>query len=150
MVELKQTNRQPAFTKDSIGRNVTMQLKAGQTLMEVRPYWVSEKIYDYQQKKHIDFDMLQDSLDSIFGIKMLYKLNSYLIMETEDLLHFYCLKSVADCRRLIDAIISYRINDGKTDCMYARDVNTLHRKYLYEHLAECGLTRQKLYRHGTR
>jgi hypothetical protein len=150
MVDMERTNAAPAYTKDSMGRNVTMDIKTSQTLMALAPYWLSEKVYDNQLKEHINFDDLMGQLDAIPGTKMVYKIHSHLFIEAGEELRFYSLKSVSDCLRLINTIITERLAEGIGDCLYARDMNTAHRKYLYEHLNKYGCPRKKFYRMGTR
>jgi hypothetical protein len=150
VVDRVKSSQLPAHTKDKMGRNVTMKLNPGEYLMKLTPYWVEEKIFDNQLKKHITFDTLMEQLDAISGTKMVYKINSHLFVEWEGNLAFYSLKSVSDSLRLINTLIKERLESGRGDCIYARDMNTAHRKFLYEHLKDFGCSRKKIYRHGTR
>jgi hypothetical protein len=141
-----QSKRTP-FTKDELGRNVTMDVPAGQTLMLVQPYWVEEKIYDNQTKKHIYLEELMVILDNIRGMKMVYKLNCHIFVENEGKIIFFSLKNKFDSDRLMDILIQYRVSEFGTDCMFSKDVGSYHRRYLYDHLIKAGYSRSKLYRH---
>jgi hypothetical protein len=150
MVLQEKTDKQPAHAKDYMGRNVTMQVRPHQTLMELSQYFVPEKIYDNQSKKHIYFDDLMSQLDAIPGLKMVYKLNSHVFVEADQNLRFYSLKNVSDCLRLINVLIEERMKGGRMDCMFARDMNRQHRSYLYQHLANNDHAVSKMKRHYSR
>jgi hypothetical protein len=139
-----------AHAKDSLGRNVTMPVEEGQGILELAFYYWPEKIYDNHQKKRILFEDLMRRLDEIEGLKMIYKLNAHVLVETEEVLDFYSLKYVPDALRLINLIIEKRRGDGINDCLYSRDGDTLHRKYLYQRLTEAGYDIRKLYKHYSR
>lgn len=137
------------YTRDQFGRNMTVKIKDHQSLLDLEPYMIEEKIYDNHSKKRITFNTLMVTLSSLSGVKMIYKLNSHIFVENDDTILFYSLKNVSDCERLINLLISERTRLGLSDCIFSRDMDTIHRKYLYEHLMNEGFSIKKLYRHFT-
>jgi hypothetical protein len=117
-------------------------------LLQVEPYWVEEKIWDNQTKKHIYFNDLLKILYKSPGIKMVYTLNSHLFVEGDKSnIRFYSLKNCDDATRLIDLIMQVYLDEGRTDCLFSKDVDNIHRKFLYNHLLNLGYSKNKLYKH---
>lgn len=137
------------FTKDYLGRNITMDLRPFQSLVMINPYWVEEKIWDNQRRQRIRFEDIMILLDDMPGLKMIYKLNSHILIETDEILMFSA-KTVLDAMRFINLTIETRISEGKTDCLFSKDVDRIHRQYLYEHLNQYGIDKKKVLKHFTR
>jgi hypothetical protein len=151
IISNQEKQQSKVHSRDYMGRNITMNIKPHQSLLSLHPYHVEEKIYDNQKKKHIYFNDLMRQLDDLMGIKMIYKINSHLFVETDATIQFYSLKNIHDCMRLIDALIEQRLRAGKGDCIYSRDVDRVHRKFIYQHLRDNGYNiESKIYRHYSR
>jgi hypothetical protein len=106
-------------------------------------------IFDYQHKKKITVEKFIKNYLSQDGLKMISKLNNKMIVQNEELLSIFVLKTDEEVHRLFDELFEYFKNIKKYDCMFVRDLDVAQRKYLYDFLTKKGINIDYLYRKET-
>lgn len=138
------------FGKDDLGRNrklITNEKK--QTIYRLCNYKVEELIYDVLSKKRITFSEFIKTYLTFTGIKMFSKLNHKLILQEDNKLNLFSLKSQQEAERFFEILNDYIISNGRMDIMMVRDINTSHRKILYDLFKSQNLSIKMLYRRFT-
>jgi hypothetical protein len=82
-------------------------------------------------------------------LKTVSKLNNKIVIQCNEDFNIFTLKNEEDSERLLKTIESFFIKNGRNDCIFIRDLNTIHRKWLYDILEKNGFSRKKLYRKHT-
>ena len=88
-------------------------------------------------------------LDRAKKLKTISKLNNKIVVQSNDNFTLFTLKNEEDSERLLETLESYFIKNGRNDCIFVKDLNTVHRKWLYDVLENNGFDRKKLYRKFT-
>ena len=60
--------------------------------------------------------------------KQVFTLNNKLIIQCDDTVNIFSLKTVSDASRLIDIIEFELLDSGRLDCLLVRDTNTVQLK----------------------
>ena len=141
-----ETNK-PVFKKDNLGRNITVNIDGDYSFLDIKPYWVEEKIYDHQVKKRITFDFLLSNYIPRADFKQVFTLNNKLIVQNNEKYYLFSLKNVSDSKRLMDAISRKFSEKGRVDAIFVNDYSTTQRKQLYNKLEKEGFDRKFLYKH---
>jgi ABC-type ATPase with predicted acetyltransferase domain len=138
------------YKRDSVGRSVKVTLDNGEReIIELSPYNLEEQIFDIKNKKRIFFSEFIEKYLPKKNIKMLSKLNHKIIVQNEDKINLFSLKSEVDAERFMSILGSYFLESRRADTLFVRDINTSQRKYLYDLLINAGYSKQTLYRKFT-
>jgi len=150
LLEKKKNNLFPYFITDEYGRNVKINLEDDDySIVKINPYKVEEFIQDYEKKSRISLDIFINDYLSTDGIKMISKLNNKIILQIDQKINLFVLKSDNDASRFVDLLSSHFLNIKRYDCMFVKDISTAQRKYLYDLLIEYGFPKKFLYRQVT-
>ena len=130
------------YIKDDIGRTKEVLMgDSAYNIIKLLPYWREEFIYDHNTKKKISYINLLDTYLNSKDFKQVFTLNNKLIIQCDDIVNIFSLKTVSDSSRLIDIIEFELLDAGRLDCLLVRDTNTVQRKQLYNLLEGLGYNR---------
>ena len=134
--------------RDEFGRliDVGVDLK-GYRLKEMIPYWMEEKVYDHDSKKHIRYHELFEIFEQVREIAQVFTLNAKLFLQIEDRVRMFGNKNLNDSDRLFDLLREDLLNSGKGNFIFVKDITTSQRKTLYDLLEKKGYKRRELFRH---
>tara|TARA_R110001592_G_scaffold268186_2_gene534372 strand:- start:389 stop:1024 length:636 start_codon:yes stop_codon:yes gene_type:complete len=133
------------FVKDSVGRTKKVSLgNSSYHIIKLLPYWKEEKIYDHQQKNKISFNHLLKNYLTGKEFKQVFSLNNKLIIQHDEIFNLFSLKTISDAQRLLGILELGFIDDGRYDCLFVRDTDTVQRKQLYNILTGVGYGRDFL------
>ena len=141
----------PLFVTDEIGRSekVFLEGETPYTFLDIKPYHIEEKIYDWQTDSKITLEELIKKYCPKNNFKSISSLNNKLVIQIDEEFKLFSLKNTDDSHRLINTMESHFMNLGRRDAMFVRDTSTTQRKWLYNVLEEKGFDRKKLYRQST-
>ena len=141
----------PLFKSDEIGRNVNIFIEGDSdyVIKRINNYFIEELIFDWQTDKRITFNELIKTYIPKNELKTISKLNNKIVVQTNENFTLFTLKNEEDSERLLETLESYFIKNGRNDCIFVKDLNTVHRKWLYDVLEKHGFNRKKLYRKYT-
>lgn len=150
LVELSNKQLFPIYMTDEMGRNIKVKLEdENMTLVEIKPYKKEELIFDIQKNKKITTnELIKDYLKSD-GVKMISTLNNKIIIQINDKVFLFSLKSEKESGRFIDCLSSYFFKTKRGDCIFVKDYSSAQRKYLFEILESMGIDKKILYRKFT-
>ena len=80
---------------------------------------------------------------------MISKLNNKIIIQNNEKIHLFSLKTEEDSNRLIDTLSEYMINQERIDCILIKDGSKEQKKYMYDLLSKNGYDKLILYRKFT-
>jgi hypothetical protein len=80
---------------------------------------------------------------------MISKLNNKIIIQNNEKIHLFSLKTEEDSNRLIDTLSEYMINQERIDCILIKDGSKEQKKYMYDLLNKNGYDKSILYRKFT-
>ena len=150
LLQKKSNKTTPFFIRDEFGRNQKVDLDdSNYQIVKIETYREPELIFDYQHKKKITVEKFIKNYLSQDGLKMISKLNNKMIVQNEELLSIFVLKTDEEVHRLFDELFEYFKNIKKYDCMFVRDLDVAQRKYLYDFLTKKGINIDYLYRKET-
>jgi hypothetical protein len=150
LVELSNKQLFPIYMTDEMGRNIKVKLDDdNMTLVEVVPYKKEETIFDIQTNKKITTQELIKKYIKGDGIKMISTLNNKIIIQIDDKISIFSLKSEQESGRFIDSLTSYFFKIKRKDCIFVKDYSSAQRKYLFEILGKMGIDKKILYRKFT-
>jgi hypothetical protein len=134
--------------RDDFGRliDVGVDMK-GYRLKEMIPYWVEEKVYDHDNKKHIRYHELLEIFEEVSEIAQVFTLNTKLFLQIEDKVRMFGNKNLSDSDRLFDLLREDLLNSKKGNFIFVKDITTQQRKTLYNLLEKKGYKRTELFRH---
>lgn len=131
---------------DEFGRNVYVNLEDSEyQLIKISEFNLSEKIFDLQKNKRIDYETFIKSYSSTESIQMIFKLNNKIVIQEDDSFNLFSLKSSDDAERFLDCLK----NDNKKNFLLVKDISIEQKKYLYNLLSEKGFNKKMLYRNST-
>jgi len=141
----------PLFKSDEIGRNINIFIEgeSDYVIKRINNYFIEELIFDWQTDKRITFNELIKTYIPKNELKTISKLNNKIVVQSNDNFTLFTLKNEEDSERLLETLESYFIKNGRNDCIFVKDLNTVHRKWLYDVLENNGFDRKKLYRKFT-
>jgi len=141
----------PLFYTDEFGRNekVFLDGESHYTFIDIKPYELEEKIYDWQTDSKIDMQKLIYDYCPSKQMKSISTLNNKIIIQIEEDFKVFSLKNIDDAQRALKTMEKYYIRKGRRDAIFVRDISTTQRKWLYDVLEKNGFDRKKLYRQHT-
>ena len=146
----KGKEKNPIYITDFLGRNIKVQTDDdGHSIIKISPYKKEELIHDYKTKKRLSFNVWEKRFLGLSGVKMISKLNNKIVFQINEEYRMFTLKNDEDSKRFLDILEDRLIKQKRTDCLIVRDISTIQRKYLYEHLVEAGYPKSYLFRHST-
>lgn len=150
IVGIKDKKDNTLYKKDALGRTIKIELEHNQReIIELSSYNLEEQIFDIKEKKRIFLAEFIKKYLSTKNIKMVSKLNHKIIVQNEDKINLFSLKSENEAERFLKILSLFFLENKRTDTLFIRDNDTLQRKYLYELLINAGYTKQTLYRKFT-
>lgn len=136
------------YKKDELGKNQSIELlDSDYRIKELMPWWEQEKIYDFQQKKHIFFQEMFDTVYKITSPAQIFTLNNKIFVQIDDDVTVYKNKNLNDTIRLFEILQSELLHKKRKNFMFVKDVTSYQRKMLYDLLVPKGFTRNELFRH---
>lgn len=150
IVELSSKQLVPVYMTDEFGRNIKVKLdEDGMTLFRIQSYRKEETIYDIAQSKKITMSELIKRYLKGEGLKMISVLNNKIIVQEEEKIHLFTLKSEMESSRFVDCLSNHFFKIKRGDCLLIKDSSTAQRKYLYSLLESKGIDKKILYRKFT-
>lgn len=143
------TNVQKSLTlKDDLGRNIPVNLDNSEyVFLDIKPYKIEEKIYDYQSKKRIYFnEFIKNYCDKYNDLKSIFSLNNKICVQIDLDVYIFSLKDSSESKRFLDCCSNYFYNENRSDAFFVYDVSTPQRKWIYKTLEEKGFDKKNLYR----
>jgi hypothetical protein len=136
------------WVKDSLGRNQKAILEDDNLrIKEIIPYWVEEKVYDYDNGKRIRYHEMMEQILPINDIAQIFTLNNKLFVQIEDNVRYFSCKNLIDTERLFEIVKNDLLNRKRANFMFVKDVSTQQRKMLYAMLIAKGYKKSELFRH---
>jgi hypothetical protein len=142
LVEINDKKKDNTYVKDSLGRNIKIEIEDGFNIIKINDFKIEELFVDYQNKQKIPTQQFIKKYLDKPGFKLLSKLNNKIVLQNDDLTFLFTFKTIDESARFIDTL--QKLN--RKDCMYVKDYNTIHRKYLYEILEQKGFSKNYLQR----
>lgn len=150
IVEMSSRQLVPVYMTDEFGRNVKVKLdEDGMTLFKIQPYKKEETLYDIKEGKKITMSDLIKKYLKGDGLKMVSVLNNKIVVQEDEKIHLFTLKSESESSRFVDCMSSYFFKIKRGDCLFVKDYSTAQRKYLYTLLESNGIDKKILYRKFT-
>ena len=146
LVELSSKQLIPVYMTDEFGRNIKVKLdEDGMTLFEISPYKKEELIFDIKENRKITVDKFIKSYLKGDGMKMISSLNNKIVVQENEKINLFTLKSESESERFIDCVSSHFFKIRRSDCLFVKDSSTPQRKYLYTLLEASGIDKKILY-----
>jgi predicted Fe-Mo cluster-binding NifX family protein len=150
LVEMSSKQLVPVYMTDEFGRSVKVKLNEdGMTLFQINPYKKEELIYDIKDGKKITVQELIKKYLKGDGLKMVSVLNNKIVVQEEEKISLFTLKSEKESSRLVDCLSLYFFKIKRGDCLFIKDYSSTQRKYLYSLLESNGFSKRVLYRKFT-
>ena len=150
IVEMSSKQLVPVYMTDEFGRNVKVKLdEDGMTLFKIQPYRKEETIFDIKEGKKITMSDLIKKYMKGDGLKMISVLNNKIVLQEDEKIHLFTLKSESESSRFIDSMSLHFFKIKRGDCLFVKDYSTAQRKYLYSLLESNGIDKKILYRKFT-
>lgn len=136
------------WVKDSLGRNQKATFEdENLRIKEIIPYWVEEKVYDYNNGKRIRYHEMMEQILPISEIAQIFTLNNKMFIQIEDDVRYFSCKNLIDTERLFEIVKNDLLNRKRGNFMFVKDVSTQQRKMLYAMLIAKGYKKSELFRH---
>jgi hypothetical protein len=119
------------------------------TLFQISPYKKEELIYDIKEGKKITVQDLIKKYMRGDGLKMVSVLNNKIVVQEEEKINLFTLKSEKESSRLVDCMSLHFFKIKRGDCLFIKDYSSTQRKYLYTLLESNGFSKRVLYRKFT-
>jgi hypothetical protein len=150
IVEMSSKQLIPVYVKDELGRSLKVNLNEdGMTLFKIEPYRKEETIYDIKEGKKITMPNLIKKYLKGDGLKMVSVLNNKIVLQEDEKIYLFTLKSESESSRFVDCMSSHFFKIKRGDCLFVKDFSTPQRKYLYNLLESNGIDKRVLYRKFT-
>jgi predicted Fe-Mo cluster-binding NifX family protein len=150
IVELSSKQLVPVYMTDEFGRSIKVKLNEdGMTLFQISPYKKEELIYDIKEGKKITVQDLIKKYMRGDGLKMVSVLNNKIVVQEDEKINLFTLKSEKESSRLVDCMSLHFFKIKRGDCLFIKDYSSTQRKYLYTLLESNGFSKKVLYRKFT-
>ena len=83
------------------------------------------------------------------GVKLVSKLNNKIIVQNDDSINIFSLKSESESKRFLTILEDYMLKNKRLDCIIVSDDSTPQKKYLYSLLESKGISKLILYKKST-
>lgn len=150
IIEMSSKQLVPVYMTDEFGRSIKVKLdEEGMTLFKIQPYKKEETIYDIKEGKKITMSELMKKYMKGDGLKMISVLNNKIVLQEDEKIHLFTLKSESESSRFIDSMSLHFFKIKRGDCLFVKDYSTAQRKSLYSLLESNGIDKKILYRKFT-
>jgi len=150
LIEMSTNQLIPIYMTDEYGRSSKVKLEGdGMTLFKIDYYKKEETIYDISKKKKITSQQLIKTYLKGDGLKMISSLNNKIIVQEDEKIHLFTLKTESEASRFIDCLSLHFFKTKRGDCLFVKDHSSAQRKYLFNMLESYGIDKKKLYRKFT-
>jgi hypothetical protein len=140
----------PVYINDDFGRNIKIKLEEdGMSISHISPYRKEETIFDIKKSKKITVQELIRLYLKGDGLKMVSVLNNKILIQEEEKLNLFTLKTEEEASRFVDCLSKYFFKIKRGDCLFIKDYSSPQRKYLYSLLESSGIDKKILYRKFT-
>jgi len=138
------------FIKDELGRQVKVNLNDSDfKILNISNYSIEESLFDLQKNKKIQtIDFIRKYVKKD-GVKLISKLNNKVIVQNDDDLFLFSLKSDQDCHRFLGCLGDYMLKNNRLDVIIVPTDDITQKKYLYSLLDSKGISKSFLYRKST-
>ena len=139
-----------AAVKDDIGRWVTTTINHDDfSFVKLASYQVIGTVYDHKSQKKITVEDMLDRYLPKRNFCQLFSLNNKIIIQNDDDISIFSLKTVPECQRLMNCLSTHFNKNNIMNCLLVKDTSTIQRKQLYKLLTEKGFKKPFLYKHYT-
>lgn len=143
-------DKNPIYVKDSLGRNIKAELDSDDFgIIQINTYNKEEKFLDYKTKNKITTTQFINKYLKGSGLKMLSKLNNKIVVQNEDNINLFTLKTEDDAFRFTEILSDFLIKNNKKDCIIVNDYSTIQRKSIYNMLVKNGFPLNYLQTYST-
>jgi hypothetical protein len=150
LIEKNDQTKPQLFRVDEFGRNVKISTDdSNMNVLKMEKYNYQESIYHIDFRKRILADDLVKTELKEKTLKLFSKLNNKVIVQNDEKITLYSLKSDLDADRFLDEVQKYSIKEKKDNCLIVKDTSREQRKYLYGLLVNKGYSKKMLYRKST-
>jgi len=138
------------FSQDDIGRNIRVNLEDSDLqIIKIHRYRVPEKLHDWSTNKRITYDEFFKKHFTNKELKNVFTVNNKIIVQRDEQTSVYSLKNIEESKRLLMLLQDEFVSLKRADAIFVKDMDTIQRKYLYEHLEKLGIDKKRLYRQST-
>jgi hypothetical protein len=149
LLEKDPENVKDFYVKDELGRQTKVEMESNYGIIEVKPYKVEDFLYDVLKKTKIDFNSFEKSYLKLGSLKLISKLNNKIVVQNDDDITLFSLKSDDDCFRFLTILIEKMNSESRIDVLIVMDTTKTQKKYLYDLLEKKGIPKSVLYRRYT-
>ncbi len=150
IVEMSSKQLVPVYMTDEFGRNIKVKLEnPDYNIIKISPYRYPETIFDIERNKKITVDFFLNRYLPKVGVKVMSVLNNKVIIQNDDEVRLFSLKSENEAERFIAEISSLFYKNKRGDCLFVTDTSSPQRKYLFQFLESKGFDKKILYRKFT-
>lgn len=142
-------NFESYFIKDSLGRQIKVDIDNGYKVIDLKPFKVAESLYDVNSKTKITFEKFMNLHLKDKSIKLLSKLNNKVVLQNDSDVKLFSLKNEIESDRFLKELNDYLISKNRMDCIIVNETSKAQKKYLYDVLSDMGLEKKLLYRRTT-
>ena len=138
------------FSQDDIGRNIKVNLEDSDLqIIKIHRYRVPEKLHEWSTNKRITYDEFFKKHFTNKELKNVFTVNNKIIVQRDEQTSVYSLKNIEESKRLLMLLQDEFVSLKRADAIFVKDMDTIQRKYLYEHLEKLGIDKKRLYRQST-
>jgi hypothetical protein len=138
------------FSQDDIGRNIRVTLEDSDLqIIKIHRYGVPEKLHDWSTNKRITYDEFFKKHFTNKELKNVFTVNNKIIVQRDEQTSVYSLKNIEESKRLLMLLQDEFVSLKRADAIFVKDMDTIQRKYLYDHLEKLGIDKKRLYRQST-
>ena len=150
IVELSKNKLLPIYLTDEMGRSIRVKLdEDNMTLSQISQYKKEELLYDLQTKNKITTQEIIKKYLKGDGLKMISVLNNKIVLQIEEEVLLFSLKSESESSRFVDCLSLHFFKTKRGDCLFVKDYSLAQRKYMYNLLESKGIDKKILYRKFT-
>jgi hypothetical protein len=150
IVEMSSNQLVPVYMTDEYGRHTKVKLDSNDmVLFQISPFKKEEKVFDITKKKKITINQLIKTYLKGDGLKLISSLNNKIVIQEDEKINLFTLKSESESSRFIDCLSSYFFKIKRGDCLFVKDHSSAQRKYLLNLLESYGVDKKILYRKFT-
>jgi hypothetical protein len=138
------------FSQDDIGRNIRVNLEDSDLqIIKIHRYRVPEKLHEWSTNKRITYDEFFKKHFTNKELKNVFTVNNKIIVQKDEQTSVYSLKNIEESKRLLMLLQDEFVSLKRADAIFVKDMDTIQRKYLYDHLEKLGIDKKRLYRQYT-
>lgn len=150
LLSKKEDNDSILYKQDDLGRNTKIEIiDSDYKIIKIEKYNLPEKIYDWSKNKRITFDDFFSKYFKTKEFKSVFSVNNKIVIQIDEIINIFSLKNIKECERFLFVLKEKMLEEKRSDGLFVKDMNTSHRKYLYEILEKNGIDKKRLYRQST-